>query len=435
VLRKRIQIGLIHVAVAMTLVPINSTLNRIMIKELTLSATLVVLLASLPYLFSPVQVAIGSYSDFHPLFSRRRSPYILLGLILCVTGVAASPLAAFLLERRFWMGLGASILVFGAWGMGYNFAAVSYLALATEISGANHRGRTLAVMWFMMICGIIATALVLGHLLDPYSRAVLYRSFLFVAGAAALIGCAGLIGLEQPFDGAGKEDGGTQKRTWGELLRICLQNSQAVLFFLYLSLLLSAVFGQDLLLEPFAGEVLEMPVSRTTRLTAIWGGCFLASLVLGGLLERRVPKKLVAYVGNSLALAALLVLIVAGILQRRWIFYSGTILLGLGSGLSTIANLSLMFDMILPGSEGLFMGLWGIASAVARVAGSTFGGILRDLVNTGTPVAGYAAAFGLLAVFLIASIVLLGRIDVPKFLEKARISVLPSDPRIFEALD
>ena len=56
---KRVQIGLIHMAVAMTLVPINSTLNRVMIKDLAISATLVALLASLPYLFSPVQVAIG----------------------------------------------------------------------------------------------------------------------------------------------------------------------------------------------------------------------------------------------------------------------------------------------------------------------------------------------------------------------------------------
>ena len=58
-LRKRLQLGLIHVAVAMTLVPINSTLNRVMIKELALSATLVAIMASLPYLFSPIQVAIG----------------------------------------------------------------------------------------------------------------------------------------------------------------------------------------------------------------------------------------------------------------------------------------------------------------------------------------------------------------------------------------
>ena len=75
-IRKRIQLGMIHVAVAMTLVPINSTLNRVMIKELAISATLVALLASLPYLFSPIQVAIGSFSDRHPIVGLRRSPYI-----------------------------------------------------------------------------------------------------------------------------------------------------------------------------------------------------------------------------------------------------------------------------------------------------------------------------------------------------------------------
>jgi len=115
---KRIQLGLVHVAVAMTLVPINSTLNRVMIKELALSATLVALLASLPYLFSPIQVAIGSFSDRHPILGYRRSPYILLGLVLCVLGVILTPQAAFLLAEDFWPGVALGVLAFGAWGMG-----------------------------------------------------------------------------------------------------------------------------------------------------------------------------------------------------------------------------------------------------------------------------------------------------------------------------
>jgi BCD family chlorophyll transporter-like MFS transporter len=135
VFRKRVQLGLIHAALAMTLVPINSTLNRVMIKELALSATLVALLASLPYLFSPIQVAIGSFSDRHPLWGFRRTPYILLGLVLCVLGVVISPLAAYLMGTTFWVGLGLGLLAFGAWGMGFNFASVSYLSLASELSG------------------------------------------------------------------------------------------------------------------------------------------------------------------------------------------------------------------------------------------------------------------------------------------------------------
>ena len=144
-LRKRFQLGLIHVAVAMTLVPINSTLNRVMIKELAISATLVAIMASLPYLFSPIQVAIGSYSDRHPILRLYRTPYILIGLLLCVAGVVIAPQIAFLLAENFWLGLLAGVLAFGAWGMGYNLAAVSYLSLASELSGEKGRGRTIAV--------------------------------------------------------------------------------------------------------------------------------------------------------------------------------------------------------------------------------------------------------------------------------------------------
>jgi len=136
--RIRIQLGLIHVAVAMTLVPINSTLNRIMIKELALSATLVAVLASLPYLFSPIQVAIGSFSDRHPLFGWRRTPYIVIGLILCVLGVVVSPHIAFLLAENRWIGMLVGAAAFGAWGMGYNFATASYFSLATELEDVGN---------------------------------------------------------------------------------------------------------------------------------------------------------------------------------------------------------------------------------------------------------------------------------------------------------
>jgi len=132
---KRIQLGLIHMAVAMTLVPINSTLNRVMIKDLGISATLVALLASLPYLISPIQVSIGSFADRHAVRGLRRTPYIALGLILCVLGVILSPYAAYLMAGNSWVGLVVAFLAFGAWGMGYNLSAVSYMSLASEISG------------------------------------------------------------------------------------------------------------------------------------------------------------------------------------------------------------------------------------------------------------------------------------------------------------
>ncbi|MBI4733205.1 MAG: PucC family protein, partial [Chloroflexi bacterium] len=193
---KRIQLGLVHAAVAMTLVPINSTLNRVMIQELALPATLVAILASLPYLFSPVQVAIGSFSDRFSLFGLRRTPYILVGLLLCVTGVMISPWAAFRLAEGGAAGILAGLLPFLAWGMGYNLASVCYLALASEISGEEGRGKTVAVMWFMMIVSIILTAVSLSRMLDPYTPAALAVSFQWVGLAALLLGMLALVRLE-----------------------------------------------------------------------------------------------------------------------------------------------------------------------------------------------------------------------------------------------
>src|SRR5689334_3541884 len=92
---KRIQLTLIHSAVAMTLVPITITLNRVMITELIISATLVSVLVAIPSLLSAMQIAIGSYSDKHPVLGRRRFPSTLLGIILCVWGALLSPSAAF----------------------------------------------------------------------------------------------------------------------------------------------------------------------------------------------------------------------------------------------------------------------------------------------------------------------------------------------------
>jgi len=413
-LRKRIQLGLIHVAVAMTLVPINSTLNRVMIKELAISATLVAMMASLPYLFSPVQVAIGSYSDRHPILRLYRTPYILLGLLLCVTGVVIAPQAAFLIAGNFWLGLLAGVLAFGAWGMGYNLAAVSYLSLASELSGEQGRGRTIAVMWFMMIVGIILTAMTLSYLVDPYTPQALSRAFWIVGGAALLIGIAGLPGLEGRT--VNRPSGG-EHYSWGILIRTVWGNQQARLFFWYLIILLAAILGQDILLEPFAGEAFEMSVEATTRITSLWGVFVLVAILLTGWLETRLSKRRVAAWGGWGALLGFVLIVSSGIRLDQHIFYAGVVLLGIGTGVSTVSNLSLMLDMTVAGQVGLFIGAWGMANAISRLVGSVLGGMGRDLLArwTGDPVTGYVVVFGVMAGFMLLSLGMLARLDVGAF--------------------
>jgi len=413
---KRFQLGLIHTAVAMTLVPINSTLNRVMIKELAVSATLVAVLASLPYLFSPIQVAIGSFSDRHPLFGWRRSPYILLGLLLCVLGVVLAPQAAFLLGERSLAGLGLALLAFGAWGMGYNLAAVCYLSLASELSGEAGRSRTIAVMWFMMIVGIILTAVGLSYLVDPYTASALKRSFWIVGLGALFLGLLGVVRLE-PRSAALKSAG--DEKSWLGMARVIKDNRQAAYFFWYLIILLAALLGQDILLEPYGGEAFGMTVRETTRITSLWGGMVLLAFIAAGAMDGKLAKKTVARLGGWSAVIGFVLIAVSGLLRNLGLFYSGIVLLGFGTGLSTVSNLGIMLDMTIAGSVGLFIGVWGMASAISRLLGSVLGGAVRDVITqvSQSPIAGYIVVFAIEAGFLLVSLAMLRNVNVQAFHE------------------
>jgi len=417
--RKRIQLALIHVAVAMTLVPINSTLNRVMIKELALSATLVSILAVLPYLFSPIQVAIGSYADQHPIFGYRRTPYILLGLLLTVGGLALAPAVVFILPTNFWLGLLLSLLVFGAWGMGYNFASVSYLSLASEISGEKGRSRTIAIMWFLMIVGIIFTAAGLSHLLEVYSPAALQSSFTIIAAIALVLGLIGLIKLEPRSSQPIAQSTDEERTPWTQLIKQVLGTPQARRFFLYLTVLLAAILGQDVLLEPFGAEAFGLSVQATTRITSIWGTCVLAALIIAGYLDRWLTKKKVAQISAWIAMGGFLLISISGLLVNKSVFYSGVLLLGLGTGASTVSNLSLMFDMTTT-QVGLFMGAWGVANALSRFLGTMMGGVVRDLTTNlmNNAIYGYTTVFVLETMMLVISLFLLRNINVNKFKEQ-----------------
>ena len=415
---KRIQLGLIHAAVAITLVPINSTLNRIMIEDMGIAATLVVLLFSLPYLLSLIQVAIGSFSDRHPMLGFRRTPYIVIGLLLCVAGLLMATQVASLLTRNFWAGLGLGLLTFGAWGMGFNFATVSYFSLASELSSAKDRAKTTSIMFFIMIVSIIVTAAGLSRMLDPFTPERLVSAFQAIAALALLMGLLGLIGLERRSGWTGDSEERYDLRT---IYREVLANPQVKLFFLYLILMLAAILGQDVLLEPFAARAFDLPVNITTRITSIWGACYLLSLVVAGLLEDRFSKTKIARLAAWAAIAAFLLVSFSGLIANQALFYLGVVLLGLATGPATVSNLSLMLEMTVPGKVGLFIGAWGAASAFARLLGSFTTAAARDMARLapGGALFGYLAGFLILAGFLAVSVALLRRIDVAGFKQQA----------------
>jgi BCD family chlorophyll transporter-like MFS transporter len=412
---KRIQLGLIHVAVAVSLVPFNSTLNRVMIKELALSSLLVAALVSLPYLFSPIQIAIGAFSDRYPVLGYKRSPYIVLGLLLCVGGLIAAPNTAYLIAENRWLGILVGIFVFGLWGMGYNLSSVSYFSLATEISGEKGRSRTIAVMFFMMIISIILTSVALGHMLETYTPETLNRSFQLVGIVALVLGMIGLFRLESRA--AAATEPGAKDYSWGEMYRALMSNKQVSRFFWYLLLLLTAILGQDILLEPYGAEAFGLSVQATTRITSIWGTFFLISLSAGAMLERKVPKIRQAKIGAYTGIFSFFLIVVSGTNGMLPVFYGGVILLGFATGLSTVSNLSLMLDMTTVGNVGMFIGAWGMASALARLTGNLLSGVLRESFTPllQSSVGGYNVVFIVEITMLVVSLFILRGVDVSLF--------------------
>lgn len=415
---KRLQLGLLHVAVAMTLVPINSTLNRVMIFDLEISKTLVSLLAVFPYLFSPIQVAIGSFSDRHPVLGFRRTPYILAGLVLCVIGVSVSPQVAFLLDQNFGLGILAGLLAFGAWGMGYNLSAVSYLSLASELSGEKGRGKTVATMFFMMVLGLIATGISLSRMLTTYTPETLSSAFNAVALTALGLGLLGLLGLEPR---SGLAPARSENYTVQQMTSAITSNPVARVFFVYLLLLLVALLGQDVLLEPFGAQAFGMTIEETSRLVSISGVFTLLAFLVTGVLEGRVAKKTLAQVGNLGALTGFVLIVASGLAHSLPLFYVGLTLLGFGTGVSTVANLSLMFDLTVEGKVGLYVGAWGFSNGLSRLTGILLAGVVADGLTqaTGQAMTGYLAVFGIEALMLAAAALMLSRIDVHAFRQQA----------------
>jgi BCD family chlorophyll transporter-like MFS transporter len=417
---KRLQLALIHTAVAITLVPINSTLNRVMIFDLGISKTLFTILAIFPYMLAPIQVAIGSFSDNHPIAGYRRTPYILAGLILCVVGVAVSPQIAILMSENLTLGIITGILAFGAWGMGYNLSAVSYLSLASELSGEKERGKTVATMFTIMVIGLIATGIGLSRMVTVYDPELLSRAFIIVAASALILGLIGLFKLE-PRSSILSPTSKAETYTVKEMTSAITANPVAKIFFVYLLLLLAAILSQDVLLEPFGAQAFGMTLEQTSRIISITNSFTLLAFIIAGALDGRVKKKYVAQAGNLGALIGFITIVISGLAANSNIFYLGITLLGFGTGISTIANLSLMFDLTVPEKVGLYIGAWGFSNGLSRLVGLLMAGVVADLATqiTGSPLNGYLIVFSIEALMLFIAAIMLYRIDVGAFQKQA----------------
>jgi len=421
--KKVAQLVMVHVGVSITVVPVTSTLNRIMIADMHLSAFLVGILIALPYLLSPLQVLMGSWTDRVAIWGRHRSPWIVMGGLMASFGSYLTPHAVFEMNTQWGIGLLAAVGAFTLWGVGVNIASVSYLSLLTELTEEqpHWRNRAVSTMWTVMILSTIVTSIALSLLLDPYTVPALYTAFGAIWLVASLLILFGSSNIEPPPTA----DRQRQNSANNPLIAFHLlaHNPAARRFFFYLLLVLVSIHAQDVLLEPFGAEALAMPVAQTSRLTSIWGmGVFLT--LIGGLpLARRLGKKSAANIGALLGAVGFAAIMITGVMQHVSLFMGAVFLLGIGGGLMTVSNLSFMLDMTIPQAAGLYIGAWGVANFAGQALGSILSGLLRDLLFqfTGNVIIGYLFVFGLEVVGLLIAIGLFRTISIEEFRRTAEV--------------
>jgi len=141
---------------------------------------------------------------------------------------------------------------------------------------------------------------------------------------------------------------------------------------------------QDVLLEPYGGEILGLSVSATTMLTAMW----VVGALLGFGLAARWLKALInpyrmAARGLLVGLVAFSAVIFAAPMNSTILFFAGAFGIGLGSGLFAVSTLTSAMSLETSGTagKGLALGAWGAAQATAAGLSIFIGGALRDAVN------------------------------------------------------
>lgn len=398
-----VRLGLFQFGVGLSLVLLTGTLNRVLIAELGIPAAAVTVLVALHLFVAPVRALIGFRSDRSRSRGRWRTPYIVLGAMLTFGGLACAPFALILLSGDgmlpFAIAYPVCIAIFLCYGVGMHIVQTAYLALVTDLTPEERRGEVLAVLWLMLIIGMIVSALIVGYVLLPYDHLKLVR---VLQASAVIFIFFTIVALwdQEKLNAAGfvisKANVREVELSFGAALRTLAGMPLLRRLFVCLFLGTAALTAQDVLLEPYGAQVLAMSVPETTRLTALWGAGMLVAIVMVGLLLRRGVDPGVQLAGSCLVgIVGFLTIAYASSAARIIPFHCGVWLIGVANGGFVVSSLALIMGLTDPASAGFFLGIWGIVQALGQGAGSLFGGVARDMVlrSGGDLVAGYTFVY------------------------------------------
>lgn len=425
-LGRLLRLSLFQVSVGMALVLLVGTLNRVMIVELGVPATMVGIMLALPLVFAPFRALIGFRSDTHRCeLGWRRVPFIWKGTLMQFGGLAIMPFAVLVLAGKgesamapAWIGYGSAAIAFLMVGAGLHTVQTAGLALATDLTPPESHPRVVGLMYVMLVLGMIVSALAFGAALANFSPGRLIQ--VIQASAVITVVLNGVAMWQQekrrPRRGAAAPAvDPTFRESWAQF---CAGDG-AVRRLVVVGVGTMAFCMSDILLEPFGGQVLHFTVSATTKLTALLAfgsliGFAWASRVLG----RGADPYSVSRWGALVGLPAFALVILSAPLAAPALFLIGNFLVGFGGALFGHATLTATMNRAPANQAGLALGAWGAVQATAAGVGMALSGILRDLVNMARPEGetvfgmsgaanGYIAVYAIEIVLLIVAIIAL----------------------------
>jgi BCD family chlorophyll transporter-like MFS transporter len=421
-----LRLALFQVSVGMALALLNGTLNRVMIVELNVPAWLVATMVALPLLFAPFRAFLGFRSDHHrSVLGWRRVPYIWMGTLLQYCGLAVMPFALMVLsgsgqvEPPPWLGPGAAALAFLLVGAGLHATQTAGLALATDLAPAETRPRVVALLYVMLLLGMVGGSVVFGALLSgTYTH---LRLIQVIQGAAVVTLVLNVIAMwqQEARDLSRTTAAATPPPRFAAAWRDFAAPPGTRRLLVALGLGTAAFSMQDVLLEPYGGQILGMPVGATSLLTALYaGGALIAFGLASRTLRRGADPLRVAARGALVGVVGFAAVVFADPLQSTMLFRAGTVLIGFGGGYFSVGTL--LAAMSLRDSDnGMALGAWGAVQATAAglaiAGGAAACNALGALATSGalgpalvSPATGYLFVYHIEIALLFGALIALG---------------------------
>jgi MFS transporter, BCD family, chlorophyll transporter len=416
-LSRILRLSLFQVSVGMAAVMLTGTLNRIMIVELGFTAWIVALMVAIPLLFAPLRALIGHKSDHHrSVLGWKRVPYLWFGTMLQFSGFAILPFALLVMTGQ---GHGPAIygeifaaLAFLMIGAGMHTVQTAGLALATDLATEDNAPRVVALLYVMLLVGMMLSALVIGRVLVDYSPTRLVQ---VVQGVGALTMVLNVTALwkQESRRPHRNETAPAPAPAFADVWRTMVREGRNARLLVAVGLGAAAFAMQDVLLEPYGGQILKLAVGATTSLTALWALGTLAAFAFAArsLGAGSEPHRLAGF-GGVFGIFAFAQIIFAGALHLPVLLFSGAVLMGFGGGLFSVGTLTATMR-VAQGDKaraGLLLGAWGAVQASGAGVAILIGGLTRDAIvaATANPLAGYIAVYSAEIVLLLGTLAALG---------------------------